>query len=195
MISAILLAAGESKRMGDFKQLLHLNGKTFVECCVENLLVAGLQEVFVVTGHRDAEVRQALAAYPVHFVFNANYKAGMSSSLQCGVAALAEKTTAIVIALADQPQLDAEIIQSVIAAFAQARPAIAVPVYDNRRGHPIVMDAKLKAEILALDPQQGLRQVVAAHQAETLFVNLPDDRILIDFDYPQEFQAYLQPRK
>src|ERR1051325_895717 len=103
MISAILLAAGESKRMGDFKQLLLLDGKTFVARCVDHLLAAGVEEIYVVTGHREAEVRRALAHYDVHFVFNANYREGMSSSIQCGVAALGEKTSAILIALADQP--------------------------------------------------------------------------------------------
>ena len=191
MISAILLAAGESRRMGNFKQLLQWNGKTFVECCVDNLLAAGVEEIFVVTGHREKDVRHALAHRNVKFIFNADYKAGMSSSIISGVAALPEKTTAILIALADQPQIDANIIKKVIAVFETRQPLLVVPAFENRRGHPIILSAKLKQEIFAIDPQEGLRQVVQAHQDETIYVEVTDKAVLLDFDYPQDYEKFL----
>lgn len=195
MISAILLAAGESRRMGDFKQLLPFQGKTFVECCVDNLLAASLDEVIVISGHRHAEVGQALAERPVRLVFNADYQAGMSSSIQCGVRALDEKTSAILIALADQPQIHSKLISKIIAAHQTERPLIVVPVYDRRRGHPIILDARLRDEILAIDPNRGLRQLVQAHTDQTLYLEMTNDSILLDFDYPQDYQKFLAQEK
>jgi molybdenum cofactor cytidylyltransferase len=191
MISAILLAAGESRRMGDFKQLLPFQGKTFVECCVDNLLAAGLDDIIVVTGHRHAEIEQALASRQIKLAFNGDYRAGMSSSIQCGVRALDEKTSAILIALADQPQIHSSLISKIIAAHQAERPLIIVPVYDNRRGHPIILDARLRHEILAIDPRQGLRQLVQAHTDQTLYLQMASDSILLDFDYPQDYQRFL----
>jgi CTP:molybdopterin cytidylyltransferase MocA len=121
MISAILLAAGESRRMGEFKQLLPLQGKTFVECCVDNLLATGVDEVIV----------------------------------------------------------------------RSERPLLVVPVYDGRRGHPIILSAQLRQELLAIDPAQGLRQVVQAYKDHTLFVEMTSDAILLDFDYPEDYQRFL----
>jgi molybdenum cofactor cytidylyltransferase len=192
MISAILLAAGLSRRMGDFKQLLQFRGKSFVECCVDNLLAAGVDDLVVVTGHRDAEVRQALASRKIKFIFNADYQAGMSSSIKCGVQALEEKTEALLIALADQPHIHSSSISKVIAAYAKERPLLVVPTYANRRGHPIILDGKLRAEILTLDPSQGLRQVVHRHQDQALYLEMQNDSVLLDFDYPQDYENFLQ---
>jgi molybdenum cofactor cytidylyltransferase len=191
MISAILLAAGQSRRMGDFKQLLPFQGKTFVECCVDHLLATNVDEVVVVTGHRQAEVRQALANRHIKFAFNADYHMGMSSSIKCGIQSLDKTTSAIVIALADQPQIHSSIICKVIAAYQTEHPLIVVPVFANRRGHPIILDMKLREEIMAIDPAQGLRQVVLAHKAQTLYVDMASDSILLDFDYPQDYQKFL----
>jgi molybdenum cofactor cytidylyltransferase len=191
MISAILLAAGESRRMGDFKQLLAFQGKTFVECCVDNLLATSVDEIVVVTGHRQSEVRQALANRQIKFAFNSDYQTGMSSSIKCGVQSLDEKTTAILIALADQPHIHSSIMNKVIIAYQTEHPLIVVPVYANRRGHPIILDAKLREEILAVDPAEGLRQVVQAHKEQALYLDMMNDSILLDFDYPQDYQKFL----
>lgn len=195
MISAILLAAGESRRMGDFKQLLPFRGKTFVECCVDNLLETSVDEIIVVTGHRQTEVRQVLGNRPVKFAFNADFHMGMSSSIQCGIQSLDEKTTAILIALADQPHIHSNIISKVIAAYKSVLPLIVVPVYISHRGHPIILDIKLREEILAIDPAEGLRQVVQAHKEQVLYLEMTDDAILLDFDYPQDYQKFLAQEK
>src|SRR5512143_2764872 len=107
MISAILLAAGESRRMGEFKQLLTFAGKTFVECCADQLLGSRAGEVIVVTGHREADVRRALGNRPLRPVHNPDYREGMASSVKRGVAAVSPNAVAVLIALADQPQIDA----------------------------------------------------------------------------------------
>ena len=192
MISAILLAAGESRRMGEFKQLLSYGGKPFVACCTDNLLASRLDELIVVTGHRQADVRRVLAERKVKIVFNADYKAGMSSSIQCGVQAANENSRALLIALADQPQISAPVINQVIEAYENERPLIAIPVYQDSRGHPIILDAKLKAEILGITPEVGLKQVVRAKENEILYGKVADNPVLLNFDYPEDYRRLVK---
>ena len=188
MISAILLAAGESRRMEAFKQLLDYGGKSFVECCVDNLLASRADEVVIVTGHRDADVRRALAGRAVTFVFNDDYRAGMSSSIKRGVASLTEKTDAILIALADQPHIGVPVIDQVIDAYRRLRPALVVPTYGGRNGHPIVLSARLRPDILGFDDNVGLRQVVHAHGGQAIYTEVGSEAVLLDFDYPEDYE-------
>jgi molybdenum cofactor cytidylyltransferase len=188
MISAVLLAAGESRRMGDFKQLLNFGGKTFVACCVDNLLASRADEVIVVTGHRDEDIRQSLKDRQVIFAHNSDYRSGMSSSVKRGVETVSKQSRACLIALADQPQIGADVINRVIGAYEKSRPLIVVPTYEGRNGHPVLLDLKLREEILAMDEAQGLRQVVHAHPDATLRVEVSSDAVLVDFDLPEDYE-------
>ena len=188
MISAILLAAGESRRMGSFKQLLQFAGKTFVESCIDSLLASRVDEVVVVTGHRHREVRNAIGSRPVRVVHNPDYEFGMSSSVKCGVEALPLDTQACLIALVDQPQMETGIINRVIEAYLEHLPLIVIPNYNGRNGHPIIIDLSLRKEILKMDARQGLRQVVHAHPDRLLLVTVDSDTILIDFDLPEDYE-------
>jgi molybdenum cofactor cytidylyltransferase len=188
MISAILLAAGESRRMGQFKQLLRLGSKSFVEHCVDNLLRSRVDEVIIVTGHRDSEVRLALGDRPVSFAHNADYRSGMYSSIKCGVQSLSVGTRAFVLALVDQPQIDVEVIDRVIDAYEKSSAVVVVPTYEGENGHPILLDISLQREILSVDPLQGLRQVVQAHLAEVSHIEVSTRAILEDFDLPEDYE-------
>jgi len=188
MVSAIVLAAGQSKRMGRFKQLLTLGGKTFVECCVDNLLASEAEEVVVVTGHRDADVRAALAGRPVRFANNPEFREGMASSVKTGVRALAEDPGACLIALVDQPEIGIDVFNLVIETYLKESPLIVLPTYRGRRGHPLLVDLKLKDEVLQMDPKLGLRQVVNAHRDQTRFVEVETETVLLDFDTPEDYE-------
>lgn len=192
MISAILLAAGESRRMGEFKQLLAYAGRTFVESCVDSLLASRADEVIVVTGHRAADVRQALGARPVRFAHNKDYGEGMSASVKCGVAALAPAARAVLVALVDQPQIDAAIINRVIAEYERRLPLVVIPTYAGRNGHPVLLDLRLRDELLSFDPAQGLRQVIHSHRADTLHTEVATEAVLTDFDYPEDYQRLVR---
>ena len=173
--------------MGSFKQLLTFGGKTFVECCVDNLLASNAGEVVVVTGHRDADVRAALVTRPVRFAHNPDYRAGMTSSIKLGVSVISDQAKACLIALSDQPQIGIKVINRLIEVYLTERPLIVVPTYRGRRGHPIVLDMKLRAEILETDASQGLRQVVNAHPGKTVAVEVPSQTVLFDFDTPEDY--------
>ena len=192
MISAVLLAAGESRRMGEFKQLLTLDGKTFVARCVDNLLASHADEVVVVTGHRAEDVRRAVGNRPVSFAHNKGYRAGMSASVKCGLQALSGDARACLVALVDQPQINTDMINRVIDAYNDAQPLIVIPTYGGRNGHPLILDLQLKNEILAMDAAQGLREVVHAHANDILRVEVADEGVLLDCDFPEDYKRLLK---
>lgn len=188
MVSAILLAAGESRRMGSLKQLLPLSGKSFVRCCVDNLLASKVTEVIVVTGHQESLIREELAGRPVQLAHNADYRRGMGSSVKRGFEAVSTNSDAVLIALVDQPQIAPAIIDKVIYAYETERPLITIPAYHGRNGHPIILDMRLRDEIAGMDPELGLRQVVHAHAAGVASVAIETEAVLIDFDYPEDYR-------
>jgi molybdenum cofactor cytidylyltransferase len=174
--------------MGEFKQLLPVGGKTFVECCVDNLLASRAGEVVVVTGHREEDVRAALEGRPVRFAHNPHYRLGMSESIKRGVAAIAPDARAVMIALVDQPLIGPEIIDQIIYAYETRDSLVVIPTFEGQRGHPVILDLGLKREILEMDPNRGLRQVVQAHERDTLRVRVSNRAVLLDFDYPEDYK-------
>lgn len=192
MISAIVLAAGESRRMGEFKQLLRLGDKTFVEHCVDNLLASRADEVIIVTGFRESAIRQAIGSRPVKFAHNREYQTGMASSIKRGVEALSEGARACVLSLVDQPQVGADVINRVIEAYEAAPTMIVIPTYEGRNGHPILLDLSLKEAVLAMDPEKGLRDVIRAHSNEVSRVEVSDPAVLEDCDSPDDYNRMLK---
>lgn len=192
MISALLLAAGESRRMGDFKQLLRLGDKSFVEHCVDNLLASRISEVIVVTGYRESEVKRAVGDRRVIFAYNSEYKSGMTSSIKRGMLAVAESSNACVLALVDQPRIDPDVVNRIIETYEKAQPLVVIPTYRGENGHPILLDLTLKEEVLNMDPSQGLREVVHAHSGETARVEVFDRRVLEDCDSPEDYEWILR---
>ncbi|MFO7733396.1 MAG: nucleotidyltransferase family protein [Candidatus Aminicenantes bacterium] len=187
MIWAVILAAGGSRRMGTQKMLLPFGDGTIVERVVRAALDASLQGIVVVLGADEARVREKLAPYPVTFAVNADWQRGMLSSVQTGFEALPEKATAVVVMLGDQPFIKAETVDELVAHHRETRKGIVLPVHGGRRGHPVLIDKKYGAEIVALGPEGTLREVVHAHAADVLEVEIDDPDILRDIDTPEDY--------
>lgn len=117
MISAIILAAGLSSRMGIPKQLLKLGGKTMIGIVTENVLASRVDEVLVVTGHMEQEIRAVIGELPVKVLFNSNYVQGQGTSLALGVGAINANASAFLVFMADQPLISASLINMVIDEF------------------------------------------------------------------------------
>jgi len=188
MIVAVLLAAGESRRMGQLKQLLPLGDKALVEHCVDNLLASKVDDVVVVTGHRESEVRQAIGSRSVTIVHNGDYRNGMASSIKRGVKEISSAAVAFIVSLVDQPRIDSETINRLIEAYQSDRSLIVIPSYEGKSGHPILIDMKLRNEILAMDPEVGLRQVVSAHSDHITRVPVRNSAVLEDCDLPEDYE-------
>jgi molybdenum cofactor cytidylyltransferase len=187
-VTAVLLAAGLSSRMGDFKQLMPYRGGTIVESCVETILASPVDDVVVVVGHRADEVEAAVSRFPVRVLRNSDYALGMSTSAVAGVRA-AEGADAVMICLADQPQIPAAVFEAVLAAYRASGARIVVPTIAGDTGHPVVFDLSLRDEILAVDPSAGgLRTVTYAHRGEVLRVPVDTVSVLDDIDTPDDYE-------
>ncbi|MBI4330510.1 MAG: molybdenum cofactor cytidylyltransferase [Chloroflexi bacterium] len=191
MISAIILAAGESKRMGRLKQLLPLEGKTLIERTVDTVLASAVDETIVVLGHQAEAIEPLLKDRPVKMVLNRRYREGMSASLKAGLESVSSSSEAVLMVLADQPGLTADIIDRLLAAYRQKKGGVITPVYRGRRGNPVLIDIKYRPELMKLTGDVGARQLVAAHPEDVYEVEAGSDAILQDIDTEEDLQRHL----
>jgi molybdenum cofactor cytidylyltransferase len=189
VIAAIVLAAGASTRMGRQKLTLPMaGGRPLVRLAVEQVLAAGLDEVVVVVGGDADTVAAALATLPVRVIVNPRYAEGQSTSLRAGLDALRPGTDAAVVALGDQPLPDPDVIRRLVAAFRTTGRPIAVPVYRDGRGNPVLFGATLFGELRGVTGDQGGRGVIARDPARV--VEVPVDMAMpADIDTPQDYEA------
>ncbi|MBM3225527.1 MAG: nucleotidyltransferase family protein [Candidatus Tectomicrobia bacterium] len=191
-VVGVVLAAGESRRMGRLKALLPFGTHTVVEHVVQPLLQANLAAVTVVLGHRAAEIAAVLQPLPVQLVHNLQYQHGMTTSVQAAMRDITPVPDAYLLALVDQPHLTLPLIQQLLAQYSQTRKGLVIPTYAGKRGHPILLAATYRQEVLALGPDQGLNVVTRGHPEDTLEVPVASDAILLDMDYPEDYTAALQ---
>ena len=194
MIWAVVLAAGESRRMGTQKLLLPFGDATVVEAVVRAALGSRVDRAMVVLGADAREVRAKLAPTGADFTVNEDHGRGMLSSDQAGFAALGEGAEAAVVMLGDQPFLPSAVVDAVIAAYRTSGKGIVIPTFQGRRGHPVLVDMKYRAEVLGLDPSDGLRQLMRAHPGDIHDVDVDDANILRDMDTPEDYRSAL-PRR
>jgi CTP:molybdopterin cytidylyltransferase MocA len=188
-IAAILLAAGQSRRMGAFKPLLPFGDRTVVECCVRYLIEGGAERVVVVVGHRQEEMRASLSHLPVGIAVNADAESEMGVSIARGVEQLSMETKAILIALVDQPAIPPEVPQALINEWRQTGARLVVPSHAGSGGHPVLLDSTLREELLNLDREQGLRALFDAHRAEVVRVPVASPYIARDMDTWDDYSS------
>jgi len=183
LISAIVLAAGESKRMGKLQKLLMpLERTTILEQTVDNFIRSEVSEVIVVAGSRAEEINRLMVERPVTVVVNPDFHRGMSTSIIAGLRSIRDESRGIMIALADQPFIDSLTINKLIREFGSHDKGIVVPVYRGRRGHPVILSCKYRPELLILEGDVGARQVLAAHTEDVLEVAVDCEGVLLDID-------------
>ena len=196
-LSAIILAAGSSTRMGRPKQLLPLAGRPLLQHVVDAAAASCLDEIIVVLGHRADEVRAALTCPErVRVVVNPDYAAGQSTSLRAGVRAANPSAAAAAVLLGDQPGVSAQLIDTVAAAFFNARALVVRPVYgapNGRRvpGHPVFLARSVWPDVEALRGDQGARSLLAAHPEWLLEVAV-EGGVPRDIDTWEEYRVHPQ---
>lgn len=191
MISAILLAAGQSKRMGELKQLMPFGQSTIVEQAVDNLLGSAVNEVIVVVGYKAEDVIKTIAAKPIKLAINPDYEQGMSTSIIAGLNLVHGRVQGVMLALGDQPLVNSQTINSLIEEFYNHEKGIAVPTYQGKRGHPIIFAIKYKEKLLKLKGDVGGRQIIKDHPGDVLEVAVNSESIVADFDTTDDYQAYV----
>ncbi|UCE40976.1 MAG: molybdenum cofactor cytidylyltransferase [Candidatus Aminicenantes bacterium] len=192
MICALVLAAGESRRMGYPKLLLPFKEKTIIEHIVENILASKADKILVVLGSYQEEILSKIADRTVSSVVNHRFREGMLSSIQTGFEALPKETSAAIVCLGDQPLIPFSVMDALIETYHKTKKGVVLPVYRNKRGHPILIDLKHKQEILDLSSDIGLRALVHNHPQDIYEVEVDTPHILKDIDYPEDYQSELK---
>lgn len=183
MISGLILAAGESTRMGTDKALLLYRGRTFLETIAAALREAGISKIAVVLGHHAEEIQRAANLQGVEVVINENYVQGQTSSLQAGLRALmSPELEAVVLCLVDHPAVSAPTMGKLVASFRESPSPVVIPTYQDQRGHPVLVARALFQELLQLGAGEGANGVIRKHRSDTQFVEIDDAGILLDVD-------------
>jgi len=191
MISAIILAAGESKRMGQPKMLLPWGTETVLTHVISIFRKAGVSDILIVTGGANRQVEELVSGLTVRVVFNRDYaNTEMLVSIQCGIRALTRQTEAVLIGLGDQPQVQERSVRKVCDAFNAKRSNLVVPSFQMRRGHPWLVARPLWEEMLLMKSPQSTRDLLNVHQEEIQYVDLDDPNILADLDTPEDYAKW-----
>jgi molybdenum cofactor cytidylyltransferase len=184
--AGIILAAGESKRFGETKQLLDWNGKPFVRHVAETTLHAGLEPVLVVVGFHAAEIESALNGLPVRIIHNPDYREGQATSIRAGINATPKNIGAAVFLLADQPQIPAEVIRALGEAHTQSLSPILAPlVLEERRANPVLFDRVTFPDLMQLTGDVGGRAIFDKQRVE--YIPWHDESLLFDVDAPEDY--------
>jgi molybdenum cofactor cytidylyltransferase len=187
-IWAIILAAGESKRMGRPKMLLSFNGSTMIETVIKNVSESNVDKILVVLGAESDAISDKIRKLKSTYCKNEDFKEGMLSSVRCGFRNLPADYKAALVFQGDQPLITQNAINTVIGAYLSSGKGIVIPVYNARRGHPLLVDIKYRNEIEKLTPDDGLRSLSNKFPEDVLEVETSESGILRDFDTFDEYK-------
>jgi molybdenum cofactor cytidylyltransferase len=190
-IAAVVLAAGRSTRMGAINKLIaEIGGKPLVRIAAEQALASRASPVIVVTGHERERVEQALNGLPVRVVHNPDYAEGLGTSLKAGIAAVPDDADGAIVCLGDMPQVNAALIDKLIAAFDPARGAlVVVPSIAGRRGNPVVWSRRFFHDLTAINGDIGARHLIGSYAEAVAEVPVEGDAALTDVDTPESLSA------
>jgi molybdenum cofactor cytidylyltransferase len=192
MIWAVVLAAGESRRMGQPKLLLPYGNGTIIEMVVRNVASSRVDRAVIVLGGNRREIEEKIRTVAMKRVVNRRYKEGMFSSIRRGLSALPASAGAAVFVLADQPDVPTSVIDLLIEAYRREKKGIVLPVFRKKRGHPLLLDLKYRREIEALSPDIGLRGLLRKHPDDILEVRVSSPAVLKDIDDPDDYGRSLR---
>ena len=194
-VTAIVLSAGQSRRMGTQKVILPYGGKTVIEHIVGALSEGGADEIIAVTGHEAAKVASALRTTGAQVAFNEDYLKGMLTSVRCGLRAASAAAQGFLIALGDQPSLRPHIVRRVISEFSRRGEnagTILIPTHHGERGHPLLFSHHFRQAVLTRYDDVGLRGLLTAYPEAIELVPIEEPGILRDMDDPTQYAQELK---
>ena len=193
-LDGIILAAGESRRMGYPKPLLEIGGRTFIEHIAETMLAVVPRLVIVLGAHSD-RVRAAIPRDTrIAVVENPNYARGQLSSLKVGLSAIQPDAAGALVHLGDHPMVKVETFQAIVDSYNQTSTAIVIARHDGHRGHPVIFDRTLFGELRSAPEEEGARHVVNVDASRVAYIDLDDPGINLDLDTPSDLtRAGLPP--
>jgi CTP:molybdopterin cytidylyltransferase MocA len=185
--SALVLSAGSSERMGDFKPLMTLGGTTILERAIRLLQSAGIHRIHVVVGHRAAELTPIVERLGAHAVVNARYAEGMYSSVKAGVSHLEESTESFFTLPVDIPLVRPATVLELLKACPAGGSAICYPTFGGRRGHPPLIGSRHLQAILDYGGDGGLTALLKKLEQHSVNVPVSDEFIHADMDRPEDY--------
>jgi len=191
MISAIILAAGTSSRMGRTKQLLKAGDSTLVRVVAENVLSSMVDEVVIVTGHRHDDISAAINDLPVQIIYNSRFESGQGTSLALGVRSIDLNTSAFLVFMADQPLITASLINVLIEEFQKRSCQVLRPVYKGQPGHPVIFNCSLSRDLINLKDDVGARQVLKKLEDKVEYFPVQDEAVIFDIDTPECYKEFI----
>jgi molybdenum cofactor cytidylyltransferase len=189
MISAILLAAGQSKRMnGENKLTKEIQGIPLIKHSVKNILAASIDELIIVLGHQKEIVEKLIDKNEkIKFVFNKNFESGMASSIKTGLYNLSEKTEAFFICLGDMPMVNHDIYNQLIKS--KDNKEIIVPTYKGQQGNPVLFNKSMKEKVIDISGDSGAKKILELNKANILNLEMNDQRIAKGFNTQNDFSS------
>jgi molybdenum cofactor cytidylyltransferase len=191
-VSAVILAAGRSSRMGSLKQLLPLAGRTLLENVLLHLRQSHVDEIVLVLGFSAETIRREIPLDGVRVVINEAFGEGMGTSLRCGIAQVSPEARAALVVLADQPFVQPATIDRLIDVYRGRNPQIVIPVYQGFRGNPVLLDRSVFPELLALTGDIGCRAIFGSHTENIVKAPVDDVGVLLDMDTRVDFETLQQ---
>jgi len=189
---AIILAAGESRRMGRPKQLLPFGDRTMLECVIDAFQTPRVDEIRVVLGYKADEIATKIARTSCKIVVNDRWQQGMFTSMQAGLRELPGKTKIVMIAICDQPRLKRKTVDTLIEKFERDRHKILIPSYNGRQGHPPLLRAEYAKEILTMDEPLTLKHFYGEHADDIERLVVEDEGVLVDIDDRETYERELK---
>ena len=195
-VSGVLLAAGQSRRMKQTKQLLPLNGQRILEVCLDNLCASRLDEIVVVLGHDAPRILPLLGDKPrIRVIINRDFRDGIGTSIREGVRQIGPQVSAVMVALGDQPFIPPEAVNALIDGWTSGTQGIVVPVYRGKRGHPVLFSLPLyRSALELLDDDVGGRAIVQANPDDILEIPVSSPGVLLDIDTWEEYESFRDTR-
>jgi molybdenum cofactor cytidylyltransferase len=189
---AVILAAGESKRMNRPKLIMQFGNNTIIENVIGNIPKDIVEGKIIVLGAWRNEILEVIEGLEVRPCINSNWENGMLSSVRCGINALPGNAEAVLIFQGDQPGIPGGVTEGVIRARQETGKGIIISVHDGKRGHPILIDKKYFSEINALDDRKGLRELSYRYPGDVFETESGSSKILRDID---TFEDYIEAIK
>ncbi len=192
-ISGIILAAGRSERLGRVKQLLPFRGKPMLSHIVETSLGSRLHEVIVVLGYKAGEIEKTVDLGDATVIINNDYEAGQSTSLRIGLSAISDHSEAALFILGDQPLVTTEVINRLIGEYALEKKGFLIPVFQGKRGNPVLIDRSIFPRLASLTGDQGARVLFEEYADQIKEIDVGDGCIHCDVDTLDDYLRMTSP--
>ena len=191
VISAILLAAGQSKRIwGENKLLKKYKGKILINHILKSLIKSKANKIIIVLGYEDRKIKKiALKSKKIIFVFNSNYARGISTSIKCGIKKISKKNIGFLIIHGDMPLVTKTIVNTLCSALKNKNKEIFVPVYKKKVGNPLAFKYSMIKSFRKIKGDRGAKKLIRLYKSKVQMINVNSKSILIDFDQLKDFPS------